>query len=84
MFSWTVEAYEMPSDKNPEAIFEVNARSEEEALEWVRREKDASTYQRLVVKPGQAGVIRVTSVEKRRAPEAGLGKGVESQAFYSP
>jgi hypothetical protein len=68
MFAWTVEAYELPSDETPEAIFEVNARSEGEALEWVRRERDASNYQRLVVKPGQAGVIRFTSVEKRKAP----------------
>ena len=68
MFAWSVEGYALPSDENPEAIFEVNARTQDEALHWVRRERAASTYQRLLIKPGQPGVIRFTPVEKRKAP----------------
>jgi hypothetical protein len=68
---YTVAAYAHADDASPRGVFEVVARSEDEALKLVCRDPAAAKYQRLLVNvPHSVGVIRFSEAIRSTAERA--------------
>jgi hypothetical protein len=65
---YTVAAYAHADDASPQGVFEILARSEDEALKLACRDPAAANYHRLIVKsPDSAGVIRFSDATRSEA-----------------
>lgn len=65
---YTVAAYAHADDTSARGVFEVVARSEDEALKLACKDPAAANYQRLIVSaPESVGVIRFSEVTRSRA-----------------